>query len=361
MKLFFITSTLTSGGSERVMSILANELIEREHDISIICINKHIVFYPINHLVSVLFVEEEIASKSIAKKMKWLRNYVKSQRPDVVIPFMEAVYCVTLLALVGIHIPVISSERIDPRKSPVIRNFLRRLFLPMTTHLVVQTEDIKSFYPSFIKKKTSIIYNPVVEDVFYSQSPFCNEKDNRLISVGKLDYQKNQQMMIRAFAKIQGLFPEWKLIIYGEGPLRTKLENLISSYRLQDKVVLPGRTESVIDEMRQSKVFCFSSNFEGMSNAMIEAICLGLPVVTTRVSGVSELIEEEKNGFVVSCNDIDALADRMKRLMSDDDLRKTMSINNISKASMFKLDNIVNQWETLIMNVVSNYRNRGNG
>lgn len=123
MKLLFITSTLTSGGSERVMSILANELIKRGHNISIICINKHIVFYPINHLVNVLFVEEEIASKSIAKKMKWLRNFVKSERPDVVIPFMEAVYCVTLLTLVGIHVPIISSERIDPRKSPVIRNF----------------------------------------------------------------------------------------------------------------------------------------------------------------------------------------------------------------------------------------------
>lgn len=83
-------------------------------------------------------------------------------------------------------------------------------------------------------------------------------------------------------------------------------------------------------------------------------------VVTTRVSGVSELIEEEKNGFVVSCNDIDALADRMKRLMSDDDLRKAMSNNNLSKASMFKLDSIVNQWEKLIMNVVSNYRNKDN-
>lgn len=202
MDILFVTATLTSGGSERVMSLLANQLAERGHRVEIVNLNKHIVFYPIHKDVHLSFAEEEVGC-SIIKKIGWLRKYVKARKPDVVVPFMEAVYCVTLLALIGVHVPVISSERIDPRHSPRVRNILRKIFLPLTTHLVVQTKDIKAFYPKFIQKKTSIIYNPVSETVFHLQD---EPKENVIISVGKLDGQKNQKMLINAFASIAETF-----------------------------------------------------------------------------------------------------------------------------------------------------------
>lgn len=355
----FVTSTLTSGGSERVMSILANELSKRGHNISIICLNKHIVFYPIDKGIKVIFVEEEIGGKSLFRKILWLRKYVIEVSPDVVIPFMEAVYCFTLLSLIGISVPVISSERIDPRKSPFIRNILRRIFLPLTTHLVVQTEAIKSFYPSFIRKKTSVIYNPVVEEVFRETDNEIliieNEKKlNRIISVGKLDEQKNQQLLIRAFSKISPLFPDLQLVIYGEGPLRENLESLVRCLELEEKVLLPGRTEHVIAEMRKSKLFCFSSDYEGMSNALLEAICVGLPIITTNVSGASELVQDGVNGFIVNIRDEEQMVNAMKRLLSDENMMNQFSEVNIRKASQFSIDIIVGQWESLICEVVKN-------
>ena len=349
----FVTATLTSGGSERVMSILANELSKKGHHISILCINKHIVFYPISSDVKVVFVEDEIGSESLFKKILWLRKYVNEVKPDVVIPFMEAVYCVTLLSLIGMHVPIISSERIDPRKSPFIRNILRRFFLPLTTHLVVQTQDIKNFYPSFIRKKTSIIYNPVSDEVFSKGS---NDKMiNRIINVGKLDAQKNQTMLIKAFAKVAPLFPDLQLVIYGEGPLRAELESLVSSFKLQDRVLLPGRTEHVIDEMRKSKIFCFSSDYEGMSNALLEAICVGLPVITTNVSGASELVQNGVNGFIVDVRNEAQMVSAMKTLLLDADLMKRFSSANRSQASKYSIDAIVNQWEHLIIEVINQY------
>ena len=270
----------------------------------------------------------------------------------MVIPFMEAVYCVTLLALIGVHIPVISSERIDPRHSPRLRNILRQVFLPLTTHLVVQTKDIKAFYPKFIQKKTSIIYNPVSETVFHLQE---EPKESTIISVGKLDGQKNQKLLINAFASIAEDFPEWKLVIYGEGPERNALESLVERLKIKDKISLPGRCETVIEEMNRAKVFAFSSDFEGMSNAILEAVCVGLPVVTTNVSGAAELVKNGEGGFVVPIRDEKALADALRKILKDENLREKMMLTNKSRAKEFKQDMIVNQWEELIKKIVDNY------
>lgn len=348
MRIVFVTSTLTSGGSERVMSLLANQLAERGHRVEIVNLNKHIVFYPIHENIKLSFAEEEVGS-SIISKIFWLRKHVKEEKPDVVIPFMEAVYCVTLLALIGIKVPVISSERIDPRKSPFTRNILRRIFLPLTTHLVVQTQDIKAFYPKFIQKKTSIIYNPVSETVFHLQE---EPKENVIISVGKLDGQKNQKLLINAFASISKDFPDWKLVIYGEGPLREALELRINNLELRKQILLPGRCETVIEEMNRAKVFAFSSDFEGMSNAILEAVCVGLPVVTTNVSGAAELVKNGEGGFVVPIRDEKALADALRKILQDEKLREKMMLTNKARAKEFKQEIIVNKWEALINTII---------
>ena len=349
MKICFVTATLTSGGSERVMSLVANQLAVRGHEVEIVNLNKHIVFYPIHQNVHLSFAEDEVGS-SIIRKICWLRKHIKKEKPDVVIPFMEAVYCVTLLALIGVEVPVISSERIDPRKSPFVRNILRRIFLPLTTHLVVQTKDIKAFYPKFIQKKTSIIYNPVSETVFQLQD---EPKENVIISVGKIEEKKNQKLLINAFASIAEEFPEWRLVIYGEGRERESLESLVSSFKSQvsSRIQLPGRCETVIEEMNRAKVFAFSSDFEGMSNAILEAVCVGLPVVTTNVSGAAELVKDGEGGFVVPIRDGKALADALRTILLDEKLREKMAQENKARAKEFKLDMIVDQWESLILHI----------
>ncbi len=249
--------------------------------------------------------------------------------------------------------PIIASERLDPAAMSTTRKILKRLLLPYADWLVVQTQSIKDYFPESIQKKTSIIYNPVVTEVFREidngQLKIENEgKLNRIISVGRLYPQKNQKMMIWAFAKVADDFPDWQLVIYGEGPLRAELEFLVSSFKLQDRVLLPGRTEHVIEELRKSKLFCMSSDYEGMSNSMIEAICVGLPIVTTDVSGVKELLENGINGVVVPCGDVDKLSKTFSELINNEGLMKEYSNNNYSKRELFRIDSIVNQWEQLV-------------
>lgn len=348
MKICFVTSTLISGGSERVMSLLANRFAEDGYNVEIININKHVVFYPIDSRINLRFVEDEVGT-SVYKKLLWLRRYIKQTRPDVVVPFMEAVYCFTLIALIGCKVPVISSERIDPRKSPFLRNILRRIILPLTDWLVVQTQDIKKFYPRFIQKKTSIIYNPVSDQVFHLPEV---EKEDVVISVGKLDDQKNHALLINAFSKVAQDFPSWKLIIYGEGPRRQSLQMIIDNLQLTDRVLLPGRSNRVIEEMNKSKIFAFSSNYEGMSNAILEAVCVGLPVVTTNVSGAEELVHD--GGYVVPIKSEEHFVQSMRSLMNDSALRKEMGEKNKSRAHLYKIDSIYSEWETLIKGIVLN-------
>ena len=246
MNIIFVLASLGSGGAERVVSLLANKMVAEGHQVEIICLKFNDVYYQTDSRVKVTLAMQQ--TKSRLTEFFWLRNYIKKQNPDVVIPFTEGVYCFTILSLLGNHIPIIASERLDPAAMSPTRKLLKRLLLPYADWLVVQTQNIKEYFPQSIQKKTSIIYNPVNDSVF-NLPPLqerVGERLNRIISVGRLYPQKNQKMMIRAFAKIADDFPDWQLVIYGEGPLRAELESLVSSFKLQERVLLPGRTENVI-------------------------------------------------------------------------------------------------------------------
>ena len=141
-------------------------------------------------------------------------------------------------------------------------------------------------------------------------------------------------------------------MIFGGGPLRSSLELLVKSLQLEGRVLLPGRTEHVIDELRKSKVFCFSSDYEGMSNSMLEAVCVGLPIITTKVSGTEDIITDGENGFIVPVNDEDAMMQSLRVLIADEQLMREMGERNRQKAHIFSIDGIYAQWEKLIQSVV---------
>ena len=353
MKIVFLLSSLGSGGAERVVSLLANKMVAQGHQMEIICLKFNDVYYQTDPRVKVTLAMKQ--TKNRLTEVFWLRKYLKKQNPDVVIPFTEGVYCFTILSLLGTGIPIIASERLDPAAMSITRKILKRLLLPYADWLVVQTQNIKDYFPEGIQKKTSIIYNPVNDSVFNlpSLQGRAGERLNRIISVGRLYPQKNQEMMIRAFAKVADEFPDWQLVIYGEGPLRESLELIVESLEMKDRVLLPGRTEHVVEELRKSKIFCMSSDYEGMSNSMIEAICVGLPIVTTDVSGVKELLDNGKNGVIVPCGDVDELSKTFLELMNNERLMEEYSKKSYSKRELFRIDSIVNQWEQLILQVIS--------
>ena len=394
MKIIFLLASLGSGGAERVVSLLANKMCEDGHEVQIISLKVNDVYYHIDERVKVVKAMEHTPNRLI--ELFWLRHYIQKEKPDVVIPFTEGVYCFTILSLLGTGIPIIASERLDPAAMSLSRKMLKRLLLPYADWLVVQTESIKAYFPKSIQKKTSVIYNPVNDEVFenprmdsrvqsskrkradsydHSGHDFCHNsskqtsltdliapkiqssKQNRIISVARLYPQKNQKMMIEAFAKIADEFPDWQLVIFGEGPLRSSLELLVKSLQLEGRVLLPGRTEHVVEELRKSKIFCLSSDYEGMSNSMIEAMCVGLPIISTKVSGTEELIKDGENGFLVEVGDECSLSDCMSELISSPALMEDISFKNKKLASLFSLNFIIDKWIDLINEVKNESQN----
>jgi len=361
MKISFVTSTLTSGGAERVISLLANNFAERGDEVEMIALTSISPdYYTLDPKVKFIHADK-VSKGGLFGELWWFRRHIKKEQPDVVIAFMEAVYEFVLLALLGTKTPVISSERLDPALISWPRKVLRWLLLPTATAHVVQTQQIKQYYNQRIQKKTHIIYNPVNERVFetlYDNDDYNEnnklrvkkERLNRIISVGRLYPQKNQKMMIEAFAQISERYPDWKLIIYGEGPERDSLESLVSNLKSQvsSRISLPGRCETVIEEVAKSKVFCLSSDYEGMSNAMIEALCVGTPVISTKVSGTDELIRDGENGLLVDIGDTEGLAKALEKLLSNRELREKIGKEGQKLATQFKTETIVDQWEELV-------------
>lgn len=349
MKLTFVTSTLHAGGSERVMSLLANTFAQKGYEVEIVCINKHLVFYPIDEKVKVWFAEDEVKSLSILKKMMWLRKHINSEKPDVVIAFMLEVYCVTLASLIGVSVPVISSERIDPHFFGRAKGLLRWLLLRRTTHLVVQTVRIKDFYSAKLQSRTTIIPNPVTDKVF-SLTPTLKQK--RIIAVGRLAYQKNYPMMFRAFAKVHHDFPDWQLVVYGNGPQKEEIRGVIERLGMEGHIILAGKSDHVVEEMNKSSLFVMSSDYEGMSNALLEAVCVGLPVISTDVSGARDLITEGVNGYIVPVGNERALTLALSSMLSSPEKMDEMGRQSKALAPRFREEQIVGQWEELIKKVV---------
>lgn len=144
-------------------------------------------------------------------------------------------------------------------------------------------------------------------------------------------------MLIRAFAKIASKYPDYTLFIYGEGPLRRDLESLIKTLHLGNQVFLQGFKKNIHELISDAEFFILSSDFEGLSNALLEAMCMGIPCITTNVSGIDEVIHDKINGVLVSPGDEEKMVQAMDLLIQSPKLREEISIHGIETGKTFLL------------------------
>lgn len=314
-KIDIITKAMTSGGAERVIAQLSNYFIAHEICCRIITTDNREVMYPLNERVKVVPIGEKSDNKVIdrVQRYKAIRKLVLSEKPDVVLSMPEDTGIYVILALLGTGIPVYVSERNNPWVMPDVKvtRFLRKVAYPFATGLIFQTEMAKSFFPQKIQKKGIILQNPV--DATRIPEPYVGKREKRFVAVGRLEPQKNFPLLINAFAEFSKIEPDYKLTIYGEGREREKLEKLIFNLNLENSVELPGRDKNVLNKINSASGFILSSDYEGMPNALIEAMCMGMPVISTDCpsGGPRMLIENEINGFLIHVNNADELEEKM--------------------------------------------------
>jgi glycosyltransferase involved in cell wall biosynthesis len=353
-RLVFILGSMGKGGAERVVANLSNHLCKK-YKITIILLLNNNVSYELDKEIQIL----DFSNKNKTRLMQlpnWIYNITKfimklDKQDSVIISFAARINIITLIGkiLAGNNIPLIISERNDPKHDG--RNFLERimtyLLYPFSNKIVFQTKYASTQFPQKIRKNSLIIPNPV----FFTTHVENGVKKEVIVNVGRLSEQKNQALLIEAFKKVSVTNPNYKLIIYGEGPLRPDLEALVEKLDLHNKVELPGIVDDIQNKMREAKVFVLSSNYEGQSNALLEAMGMGIACISTNVSGVDEIINEN-SGILVSKNCKEELSSAIINLIEHDELRKILEENAKNKVGEFSTPKISLKWEELIDSLI---------
>lgn len=299
---------MTSGGAERVIAQLVNYFTEKDISCRIITTENGEVMYPLHEKVDVVAIGKKSDNKAIDRILRYkeVRNIVQANKPDVVLTMPEDTGIYAILALIGTGIPVYVSERNNPWVMPDVKitRLLRKVAYPFAKGIIFQTQMAKSFFPKYIQKKGVVLQNPV--DATRIPKPYIGERKKQFVAVGRLEKQKNFPLLINAFAKFCEDVDGYELVIYGEGNERENLENLINKLQLTGHVQLPGRDFDVLNKINDSAAFILSSDYEGMPNALIEAMCMGMPVISTDCpsGGPKELITDGINGILIPVNDL---------------------------------------------------------
>lgn len=346
-------SSLQKGGSERVMVNLAEYLHEKRYDVILVTQYKNENEYGISPEIRRVYSEpDESLLQGGRIENFWvrfgaLRDIWKAYKPDVILSFLGKNNLMAVAAAAFLPSKVVVSVRGEPTMEYEGRlmQFIAKTVFRFADGVVLQTVMQAEFFPKAVRRKSVILHNPLNPQFLDRKG--CEDKEDMVTAVGCLDANKNHAMLIHAFGKIAGEYPTMKLVIYGEGEMRPKLEALIREKGLQDRIQLPGRVDDVAGEICRARIFALPSNTEGMPNAVIEAMALGIPVVATNCpcGGPAELIENGVNGILIPVGDAFALADAFRRILEDSEFEKKLGENARQITKKLDPGRVYREWE----------------
>ena len=346
-RIVIILGSLGRGGAERVVSLIANDFYKRGWDVWIGLLLFNEVEYALNDNIHIVDLTGGKGSR-IKKVPSWIfgiRKLIKAVKPDEVLSFAARMNVLTQFACSGLHASITVSERNDPfmdGRSKLV-DAMTNLLYPKAKAVVFQTKRAASYFHKIKLKNSCIIANPISVAKYAA-----NMKAGKVVTAGRLEPQKNQSMLIRAFAKIANEFPHATLTIYGRGNLDTELRELSQELYIEDRVFFPGNIDDIHEKISDANVFVLSSDYEGLSNALLEAMMMGLPCISTNCAGSDEYIENGVNGVLINTGDEEGLTNALIRLLSNpDDALKMGSLARLSSHS-FESNVVLDEWFNVI-------------
>ncbi len=351
MKIVFITSTLGSGGAERVLTGYANRL-SAKHDVFILKFDSKSSFYRIEKKVRVIelglfsyssgFVSGLLSN---LRRIAVLRKTLKDISPDVSLSFQTQTNIVSLLAakLSGFRIYIFERTNNLYEKS-ILWTVLRRIFYPISDKLFVLSDFDKNYYSKFVREVVKL-HNPVLINV-PDKNPF-NEKENIILAAGRFDENKQFGLLIKIFAGLGE--NDYKLVIAGEGPLKDEYEQIAKQCRISDRVEIIPLNPEIERLYARAKIFCLTSLMEGFPNVLIEAMSWGcVPAAFDCITGPGEIIKDGEDGFLIAPYDASLFSGRLKKLVSDPDLLRKMSERAFINSKRFAPERIMRKLEKQI-------------
>lgn len=348
-RILVINNGLAGGGIERASSSLANYFFDSGFDIEVLALYQDKIVFQLRDGIS--FVEPEFSRKNngrvsfIFKMIKFIRREVKRYNPDTILAFSEWTNPYVIMALAGLNYPIFVSDRMNPlAKLPLASELLKKLTYPRATGIIAQTNFAKRVLEKNTgAKKITVINNPV--NII---NPTNDQQEKLIVTVGRLSSEKGHKFLIMAFAQILG-HEDWRLGLIGDGPEKDNLIALAKELGVEDRIIFYGHLKDFSKPLTQASIFVLPSLKEGFPNALIEAMAMGKPCISSDFfEGDNEIVKDGENGLLFTPGNVQQLNEALIKLIQDENLRISMGKNASVIASKLAFPKIANEFLDLI-------------
>lgn len=346
-RVLFVTASMQGGGTERVIAVLAEYFVRQDIDVTILMTAGDEVAYNLNANVKVISLGGKTGG-NIWKRLSriWnMRCIFKRYSRNTIFSLGTETNLFSIIANIGLKGKLILSERNDPNQCTYSR--MRDFLYEFGDFFVFQTEDAKRCFSSRIQKRSCVIGNPIRKDL---QAPYEGERKKIIAAVGRLEKQKNYPLLLKSFAKFHKKYEEYHLHIYGQGELRNELIDMCKKLAIDNWVEFKGFHKDAINKIKDVMMYILSSDYEGISNSLLEAMAIGIPVISTDcpIGGSGMCIQDKVNGILVPVESEDDLVRAMEFMVENEEERLQMSKEAVKVREVFSEENICQRWLGLV-------------
>lgn len=323
--ILFLVSNLEPGGAQRVISELSNRMVSMGFKTSIVLLYNDVIYYPLNNNIQVF--KRQLSNRNKIKEQKekvnFIQQAVKTSKADVVISFLAEINIYASIALWNDKVKLIVSERNDPQREPdsIIKKCLRKIVYKRPDGFVFQTKLAQKYFSKKIQLRSMIIHNPVKDGL--PNSKVVIKDYYKIVSIGRLEEQKNYPLALNIVKKLYDKGINVKYYIYGQGSCKSSLQEMCINLGIEDQVFFMGTRKNVHSEIIDTDFFIMTSNYEGLPNVLIEAMSMGLVVLSTNCpcGGPAELIKHGINGFLFPISDETGFVETILYLINEKETR----------------------------------------